>query len=147
MACGFSAGAARAGVLDDVKERGTLRCGVDAERAGFAVKDALDVWSGFDVDYCLAIAAAVLGDGGGVELVPLTIKQRFRALQSGEVDVLFRGTSWTMARDTSLGLTFAGVTYHDGQGFMVPRSLGVDLALQLTGAKVCIEPGARRKRW
>jgi general L-amino acid transport system substrate-binding protein len=133
---------AHAGVLDDVKQRKTLQCGVNPGLPGFATVDAQDGWSGFDVDYCRAIAAAVLGDGKKVKFIPLTTKERFKALQSGAVDVLVRDTEWTMARDTSFGLTFAGVNYYNGQGFMVPKSLGVDSALQLTGAKVCVETGS-----
>lgn len=133
---------AHAGILDDVKERKTLNCGVNPGLAGFAMQDAQQRWSGFDVDYCRAIAAAVLGDATAVTFVPLTTRERFRELQAGKVDVLIRDTAWTMARDTSFGLVFAGVNYYSGIGFMVPKSLAVDFALQLTGATVCLERGS-----
>ena len=133
---------ADAGVLDNVKERKTLQCGVNPGRIGFSVQDEQQAWSGFDVDYCRALAAAVLGDPAAVAFVPLTTRERFRELQSGQVDVLVRDTAWTMARDTSFGLTFAGVNFYNGMAFMVPKALGIDSALQLTGAKVCIESGS-----
>jgi len=133
---------AHAGILDDVKSRKALQCGVDPGLPGFAAVDDQKQWSGFDIDYCRAIAAAVLGDATAVTFVPLTAKERFKALQSGAIDVLIRDTAWTMARDTSFGLTFTGVNYYNGQGFMVPKALGVDSALQLTGADVCIETGS-----
>jgi general L-amino acid transport system substrate-binding protein len=133
---------ATAGTLDSVKERGKLNCGVNPGLAGFSTASDADEWSGFDVDYCRAIAAAVLGDPEAVSFVPLTARERFRELQSGKVDVLIRDTAWTMARDTTFGLTFAGVNYYSGVGFMVPRALGVDSALQLTGAQVCLESGS-----
>lgn len=142
LTIGLGLSPVHASVLDDVKDRGMLRCGVDAHRPGFAAADADGAWSGFDVDYCRAIAAAVLGDGKLVQFVPVTSKDRFRAVQSGEIDVLFRDTAWTMARDTALGLMFAGMTFLDGEGFMVPRALGIDSALQMTGAKVCVETGS-----
>src|SRR5260221_1552345 len=138
----FCSFAAHAGILDDVKQRGALRCGVDPGLPGFAVMDDQNEWSGFDIDYCRAIAAAVLGDPKKAKFTPLTAKQRFKALQAGEVDVLIRDTAWTMASDTAFGLTFAGVNYYNGQGFMVPKTLGVASALELTGAKVCLEPGS-----
>ena len=141
-ALGLAATAAHAGILDDVKQRGTLRCGVDPGLPGFSQVDDQKQWSGFDVDYCRAIAAAVLGDPKAVEFVPLTIKERFQAVQAGAVDVLIRDTGWTMARDTTYGLTFAGINFYDGYGFMVPKALGVASALELTGAKVCIEAGS-----
>lgn len=141
VAAGLAAPAS-AGVLDDVKARGAVRCGVDEHRPGFAVLDVSGTWSGFDIDYCRAIAAAALGRSAAVEIVPVSAKDRFRALQQGKIDVLFRDTAWTMARDTSLGLVFTGVTFYDGRGLMVPKSLGVDSALQLTGAKVCVESGS-----
>jgi len=142
VALGFAATAARAGILEGVKARGTLRCGVDPGLPGFATADDHDQWTGFDVDYCRAIAAAVLGDPKAVQFVPLTTKERFQAVAGGTVDVLIRDTAWTMARDTTFGLTFVGVSFYDGQGFMVPKALGVDSALQLTGAKVCVETGS-----
>lgn len=132
----------RADILDAVQARGTLNCGVNPGLPGFSEQGADGRWSGFDVDYCRAIAAAVLGDADAVTFVPLTTRDRFRELQSGAVDVLVRDTAWTMARDTSYGLVFAGVNYYSGIGFMAPRALGVDSALQLTGARVCVERGS-----
>lgn len=131
----------RAGTLEDVQQRGTLSCGVSTGLAGFSQKDENGNWSGLDVDVCRAVAAAVLGDAGKVQYKPLTAKERFTALQSGEIDMLSRNTTWTHTRDTSLGLNFAGVNYYDGQGFMVARDLGVGSALELDGAAVCIQAG------
>jgi general L-amino acid transport system substrate-binding protein len=133
---------AEAGILEQVKQRHTLQCGVDPGLPGFAEVNEQKRWTGFDVDYCRAIAAAVLGDGDAVTFVPLSARDRFKALQSGAIDVLVRDTAWTMGRDTSFGVSFAGVNYYAGQGFMVPKSLGVDSALQLSGANVCLETGS-----
>jgi general L-amino acid transport system substrate-binding protein len=127
--------------LDTVKQRGALSCGVNVGLAGFSQPDDKGAWTGLDVDYCKAIAAAVLGDAGKVKYVPTTAKERFTALQSGEIDVLVRNTTWTTARDSSLGLIFAGVNYYDGQGFMVKASLGVKTAKELNGATVCVQTG------
>ncbi len=127
--------------LDTVKSRGSLSCGVNVGLAGFSQPDDKGNWTGLDVDYCKAIAAAVLGDATKVKYVPTTAKERFTALQSGEIDVLIRNTTWTTARDTSLGLIFAGVNYYDGQGFMVKGSLGVKTAKELNGATVCVQTG------
>ena len=127
--------------LDTVKQRGTLSCGVNVGLAGFSQPDDKGNWTGLDVDYCKAIAAAVLGDATKVKYVPTTAKERFTALQSGEIDVLIRNTTWTTARDSSLGLIFAGVNYYDGQGFMVKGSLGVKTAKELNGATVCVQTG------
>jgi len=135
------AASANAGTLDDVKERGMLSCGVSTGLAGFSQKDEKGNWSGMDVDVCKAVAAAVLGDANKVQYKPLTAKERFTALQSGEVDMLSRNTTWTLTRDASLGLNFAGVNYYDGQGFMVSKNLGVKSALELDGAAVCIQAG------
>ena len=141
-ACTVLLGAqAKAGTLDDVKARGQLLCGSNPSLLGFGVPDDQGKWTGFDVDYCRAIAAAVLGDGTKVKFVPLSAKERFTALQSSTIDVLVRNSTWTMSRDTSLGLTFAGVNYYDGQGFMVPAKLGVKSALELKGATVCVQSG------
>jgi len=140
LAVGLSFNAA-AGTLDDVKKRGTLSCGVSTGLAGFSQKDEKGAWSGLDVDVCRAVAAAVLGDESKVQYKPLTAKERFTALQSGEVDLLSRNTTWTHTRDTSLGLNFAGVNYYDGQGFMVSKKLGVKSALELDGAAACIQAG------
>lgn len=138
---GLSAGAAVAGTLDDVKARGTLNCGVTTGLVGFAAPDANGEWKGFDVAVCRAIAAAVLNDPTAVEFVPTTGKTRFTALASGEIDVLARNTTWTFSRDVDLKFTFVGVNYYDGQGFMVPKALGVSSAKDLDGATVCIQTG------
>jgi general L-amino acid transport system substrate-binding protein len=127
--------------LDTVKSRGSLTCGVNIGLAGFSQPDDKGNWTGLDVDYCKAIAAAVLGDATKVKYVPTTAKERFTALQSGEIDVLIRNTTWTTARDSSLGLIFAGVNYYDGQGFMVKKALGVKTAKELNGATVCVQTG------
>lgn len=132
---------AGAATLDDVKAKGFLQCGVNTGLLGFAAPDDQGQYKGFDVDYCRAIAAAIFGDPDKVKYTPLTAKERFTALQSGEIDVLARNTTWTMDRDTALGLNFAGVNYYDGQGFMVPKSLGVSSAKELSGASVCVQTG------
>ncbi|MGR3465937.1 amino acid ABC transporter substrate-binding protein [Limimaricola sp.] len=138
---GLVAGAAQAVTLEDVKERGELNCGVVTGLAGFGAPDANGVWEGFDVSVCRAVAAAVLGDPTAVNFVPTTGQTRFTALASGEIDMLARNTTWTFSRDTDLKFDFAGVNYYDGQGFMVPRDLGVASALELDGATVCIQTG------
>lgn len=132
---------AAAGTLDKVKQRGTLECGVSEGLRGFSEKDAQGRWAGFDVDFCRAVAAAVLGDASKVNFTPLSAGERFEALKAGKVDLLSRNSTWTLGREAELGLAFAGVTYHDGQGFLVARSLGVDGALSLDKAKVCVEAG------
>ena len=132
---------ASAGTLDDVKKAGVLKCGVNTGLPGFSEADSKGQWRGLDVDYCRALAAAVLGDASKVKYTPLNAKERFTALQSGEIDVLSRNTTDTETRDTSLGINFAGVMYYDGQGFMVPRALGVKSAKELDGATVCIQAG------
>jgi general L-amino acid transport system substrate-binding protein len=138
----LAAVSAQAATLDDVKARGTLNCGVNAAGLiGFASADDQGNWQGFDVDYCKAVAAAVFGDASKVNYVPLTATERFTALQSGTIDMLARNTTWTMDRDTKQGLTFAGVNYYDGQGFMVRSSLGVTSALELAGASICVQTG------
>jgi general L-amino acid transport system substrate-binding protein len=136
-----AATAASAATLDDVKARGELLCGVSTGLAGFAAKDDDGNWGGLDVDVCKAVAAAALGDASKVKYVPTTAKERFTALQSGEVDMLSRVTTWTFSRDVKLGFEFVGVNYYDGQGFMVKKSLGVTSALQLDGATVCVQTG------
>ncbi len=138
---GLAAGAAAAGTLDDVKARGKLNCGVTTGLVGFAAPDANGHWEGFDVGVCRAVAAAVLGDPEAVEFVPTTGKTRFTALASGEVDMLARNTTWTFSRDVDLKFEFVGVNYYDGQGFMVPKELGVSSAKELDGATVCIQTG------
>jgi general L-amino acid transport system substrate-binding protein len=127
--------------LDSVRSKGYVQCGVNTGLAGFSQPDSKGVWRGIDVDVCRAVAAAVLGDAGKVRYTPLTAQQRFTARQSGEVDILSRNTTWTLTRDTSLGLNFVGVNYYDGQGFMVHRKLNVKSAKQLNGATVCVQPG------
>ncbi|RME15940.1 MAG: amino acid ABC transporter substrate-binding protein [Alphaproteobacteria bacterium] len=137
----FAAGSASAATLDDVKARGKLKCGVTTGLVGFAAPDANGHWDGFDVGVCRAVAAAVLGDPEAIEFVPTTGKTRFTALASGEVDMLARNTTWTFSRDVDLKFEFVGVNYYDGQGFMVPKSLGVSSAKELDGATVCIQTG------
>jgi general L-amino acid transport system substrate-binding protein len=136
-----AAASAHAATLDDVKAKGTLNCGVSQGLIGFSNPDSNNNWSGLDVDFCKAVAAAVLGDATKVNYVPLDAKERFTALQSGTIDVLSRNSTWTMSRDTTLGLSFAGVTYYDGQGFLVPSKLGVKSAMELNGASVCTQTG------
>ncbi|MCF0252789.1 MAG: amino acid ABC transporter substrate-binding protein [Duodenibacillus sp.] len=128
-------------VLDAVKARGQLLCGVNTAAPGFSSVDSQGKWSGLDVDTCRAVAAAVLGDAGKVKFVPLSSSQRFTALQSGEVDMLSRNTTWTITRDASQGVVFAAINYYDGQGFMVPKKLGVKSAKQLNGITVCLQTG------
>ena len=138
---GLAAGAAAAATLDDVKARGTLNCGVTTGLVGFAAPDANGEWEGFDVGLCRAVAAAVLGDPTAIEFVPTTGKTRFTALASGEIDMLARNTTWTFSRDNDLKFEFTGVNYYDGQGFLVPKALGVTSAKELDGATVCIQTG------
>ena len=137
----FGGNAFAQSTLDSVRSKGFLQCGVNTGLAGFSQPDSRGVWRGIDVDVCRAVAAAVLGDANKVRYTPLTAQQRFTALQSGEVDILSRNTTWTITRDTSLGLNFVGVNYYDGQGFMVPKKLNVKSAKQLNGATVCVQPG------
>ena len=127
--------------LDAIRARDSVRCGVSTGLAGFAIADSAGSWSGLDVDFCRALAAAVLDDGNKVTFVPLSNQQRFTALQAGEVDLLSRNTTWTLTRDASLGLMFAGVTFYDGQGFMAPVDIGVHSATELDGAEVCVLAG------
>jgi len=136
-----AAASAQSRTLDTVKQRGTLVCGVTTGLAGFGQPDDKGNWTGLDVDYCRAVAAAVFGDDKKVKYVPTTAKERFTALQSGEVDMLARNTTWTMSRDSALGLSFTGINYFDGQGFMVKKSLGVSSAKELNGATVCVGTG------
>ncbi|WP_425357825.1 amino acid ABC transporter substrate-binding protein [Reyranella massiliensis] len=136
------AGTAQAGKdLDAVKARGQLICGVSTGVAGFASADSQGKWTGIDVDVCRAVSAAIFGDSEKVKYVPTTAQQRFTALQSGEVDLLARTTTYTLTRDTALGFDFTGVNYYDGQGFMVNKKLGVKSAKELNGATVCVQPG------
>lgn len=138
---GIAAGASTAGTLEDVKERGKLNCGISTGLVGFASQDANGDWQGFDVAICQAVAAAIFGDPQAVEFNPVTNKVRFEVLNSGEIDMLSRNTTWTFSRDVDLKLTFLGVNYYDGQGFMVPTELGVSSAKDLDGATVCIQQG------
>lgn len=140
-AVGLTAGMASAGTLDDVKAKGELACGVSTGSPGFSFPDADGRWQGFDSAVCRAVAAAVLGDGDAVKFVPLSSKNRFAALASGEVDMLARNTTWTFSRDVDLKQTFVGVNYYDGQGFLASADLGVSSALELDGATVCIQTG------
>ena len=138
---GVAATAASAGTLDDVKAKGFIQCGVNPGLPGFSNPDDKGNWTGIDVDVCRAVAAAVFGDATKVKFTPLSAKERFTALQTGEIDMLSRNSTWTMSRDTSLGLNFTGITYYDGQGFMIRKSLGVTSALELSGASVCTQTG------
>ncbi|WP_431856428.1 amino acid ABC transporter substrate-binding protein [Azospirillum sp.] len=136
------AGGAQAGAtLDAVKAKGFVQCGVNAGLPGFASPDSAGNWTGLDVDYCRAVAVALFNDPQKVKFTPLSAQQRFPAIQSGEVDLLSRNTTWTLTRDTSVGLNFAPVTYYDGQGFMVAKKLGVKSAKELNGATVCVQSG------
>jgi general L-amino acid transport system substrate-binding protein len=137
---GFT-GAASAQTLGQVKARGVLQCGSNTGLAGFGQPDAQGNWTGLDVDLCRAVSAAIFNDPTKVKFVPLSSKDRFTALQSGEVDLLVRNTTWTMSRDTTLGLEFGPVNYYDGQGFMVRKKLKVASALELSGASVCTQQG------
>ena len=137
----LAASAAQAGTLEDVRAKGFVQCGVSQGVPGFSNPDDDGNWSGIDVDVCRAVAAAVFGDAQAVKFSPLTAKARFTALSSGEIDILSRNTTWTMTRDTQLGLNFAGVNYYDGQGMMVPADLGVTSALELDGANICTNTG------
>jgi len=139
----LSAAAGSAATLDDVKAKGEVSCGVHTGLAGFAAPDDQGNWKGFDSDFCRAVAAAVFGDPTKVRFVPTNATERFTALQSGEIDVLARNTTWTLSRDTSLGFNFTGVNYYDGQGFMINASKlpGINSALQLSGAAICVQTG------
>ena len=132
--------------LNAVKQRGSLKCGVTNGLAGFSAPDSKGNWTGLDVDTCRAVAAAVLGDAGKVEFVPLNAQQRFAALQAGEVDILARDTTWTLTRDASQGLHFTGITYYDGQGFLVPKKIKVSSARQLKGATICTQSGTSNEK-
>src|SRR4051812_3593948 len=140
-AVGFAASPASAQTLNTVKQRGILNCGANGTLAGFGLPDAQGNWTGLDVDFCRAIAAAIFDDAKKVKFVPLSAKDRFTALQSGEVDLLARNTTWTSSRDTSLGLNFVGVNYYDGQGFIVRKALKLNSALELNDAAVCVQQG------
>jgi len=135
------AGGVHAATLDDVRQRGHVVCGATTGFAGFSSPDAQGRWTGLDVDLCRAIAAAVFGDATKHKIVPLNAQQRFTAVQSGEVDVLTRNTTVTQQRDTALGLIHAGINFYDGQGFLVPKSLGVKSAKEINGASICLQTG------
>jgi general L-amino acid transport system substrate-binding protein len=147
LVLGMAALPAQAGkTIDAIKARGQLVCGVNTGLAGFSAADSQGNWSGLDVDYCKAVAAALLGDAGKVKYVPLNAQQRFTALQSGEIDLLSRNTTWTLTRDASLGMHFVGTTYYDGQGFMVPAKGKIKSAKQLKGATVCVQSGTTTEK-
>ncbi|WP_028240594.1 amino acid ABC transporter substrate-binding protein [Stutzerimonas azotifigens] len=138
---GISELAQAGATLDAVKSKGFVQCGISDGLPGFSYADAEGQYKGIDVDVCRAVAAAVFGDASKVKYSPLTAKERFTALQSGEVDMLSRNTTWTSSRDAAMGLNFTGVTYYDGQGFLVNKELGVKSAKELDGATVCIQAG------
>ena len=132
--------------LDAIKARGQLVCGVNPSLPGFSAADSQGVWAGLDVDVCKAIAATVLNDASKIKWTPLNASQRFAVLQSGEIDILSRNTTWTLTRDASLGLNFTGVTYYDGQGFMVPKKSKITSAKKLKGATVCVQSGTTTEK-
>jgi general L-amino acid transport system substrate-binding protein len=140
-ALGLTATVAHAATLEDVQAKGYLQCGVTGGVAGFSAPDANNTWSGIEVDFCRAMAAAIFNDPEAVRYTPLTSQERFTALSAGEIDVLSRTTTWTMSRDTQLGIKFTGTMYYDGQGFMVRKADGIASALDLSGAAICIESG------
>ena len=141
VALSLVSGIAHASTLDDVKKKGFVQCGVNTGLPGFGNPDANGNYTGFDVDYCRAMAAAIFGDPSKVKYTPLDGTERFPALQSGEVDLLVRNTTWTMSRDTTLGFTFAGVNYYDGEGFMVRKSANIAHVKDLDGATICVQGG------
>ncbi len=140
-AIAFSQSAIAGEVLDKVRKNDVVVCGVNTAAPGFSNADSQGKWTGLDVDFCRALAAAVLGDANKVKFVPLSSPQRFSALQAGEIDVLSRNTTWNLTRDASLGAVFTGIIYYDGQGFMVPKKLGVKSAKELDGATICVQSG------
>jgi general L-amino acid transport system substrate-binding protein len=146
LAAAFWSQAATAQTLKTVTDRGALSCGVSQGLPGFSLPDDKGNWTGLDVDICRAIAAAIFNDPAKVKFVPLSAKDRFTALQSGEIDLLSRNTTWTLSRDTSLGANFTGVTYYDGQGFLVKKSLKVNSALELNSASVCVQTGTTNEQ-
>jgi general L-amino acid transport system substrate-binding protein len=146
LVAAFAAPAHAGKTIDAIKARGQLVCGVNPSLPGFSAADSQGNWTGLDVDVCKAVAATVLGDASKIKWVPLNAQQRFTALQSGEIDVLSRNTTWTLTRDASLGLFFTGVTYYDGQGFMVPVKTKITNAKQLKGATVCVQSGTTTEK-
>jgi general L-amino acid transport system substrate-binding protein len=141
FAVAAGATSALAGTLDEVRQRDAVICGVSQGVPGFSIADASGAWSGFDVDFCRAVAAATLGDASKVRFVPLAADERFEALKAKKIDLLSRNSTWTMGRETELGLVFAGVNYYDGQGFLVPKAKHVESAFELDGSKVCGQSG------
>jgi general L-amino acid transport system substrate-binding protein len=141
LAASLASSSISAQTLKTVQERGALNCGVSQGLIGFSIADDKGAWSGFDVDFCRAVAAAVFGDPSKVHFVPLTADERFTALHDKKIDLLSRNSTWTMGRETELGLVFAGVTYYDGQAFLVPKSRNLQSALELDGSKVCVQSG------
>jgi general L-amino acid transport system substrate-binding protein len=141
LAAACISGTANAQTLKAIKDRGALNCGVSEGLYGFSARDDKGNWSGFDVDFCRAIAAAIFNDASKVNYTPLATSSRFEALQSGSIDVLSRNTTWTMSREIELGLSFAATSYYDGQGFLVRKAMNKDSALDLDGAKVCVQTG------
>ncbi len=146
LLAGMSTAAHAASTLESVKAAGKVKCGVNTGLAGFAAPNDQGVWAGLDIDLCKAVAAAVFGNGDAVEYKPLNAEQRFTALQSGEVDVLSRNSTWTLSRDSQLGLDFVAVNYYDGQGFMVRKDLGISSAKELKGATVCVQEGTTTEK-
>ncbi len=140
-ALGWATAAASAGTLETVKQKGYLTCGANPGEPGFGIPDDKGNWTGLDVDFCRAVAAAVFGDATKVKFIALDAKDRFTALQSGEIDVLARNSTWTMSRETTLGLLFGPPNYYDGQGFLVRKKLNVSSALELNGASICVQQG------
>lgn len=145
-AAAFSLPAHAGKTLDAVKARGQLVCGVNTSGPGFSNADSQGRWTGLDVDFCRAVAAAVLSDASKVKFVPLNSQQRFTSLQAGEIDVLSRNSTWTLTRDASLGVVFTGINYFDGQGFMVPKKLKIDSARKMNGATVCVQAGTTSEK-
>lgn len=137
----FSLRQAEAATLDKVKARGILICGTNPGLAGFGLPNDKGEWTGFDIDFCRAVAAAIFNDAHKVKFIPLGAKERFTALQSGEIDLLSRNTSWTESREVGQGFLFAGITFYDGQGFMVHKKLGISSAIELSGASICVQQG------
>lgn len=135
----LGAGTANGATLDDVKARGVLNCGVNTGLVGFALKDDAGVWKGFDVGLCRAVAAAIFGDPNAVNFIETTAATRYTALNDGEVDLLARNTTWSFTTDVDVKVDFAGINYYDGQGFMVPKALGLSSARELQGRKVCVQ--------
>jgi general L-amino acid transport system substrate-binding protein len=146
LLAGMSTAAHAASTLESVKAAGKVKCGVNSGLAGFAAPNDQGVWAGLDVDLCKAVAAAVFGNADAVEYKPLNAEQRFTALQSGEVDLLSRNTTWTLSRDSQLGLDFRAVNYYDGQGFMIRKDLGISSAKELKGATVCVQEGTTTEK-